>query len=99
MTLREICEMVIDIEEGLMYGTILFNYDNLMSALKPGHPMEILDSILANIFWLVQDGEEPSEETLRETLTELKTFKKTFKVKEMKEPITALEKYINSVYG
>ena len=35
-TLEKICEEVVNIEEGLMFGTILFRYDNLMSAMKPG---------------------------------------------------------------
>ena len=29
-TLEKICEEVVNIEEGLMFGTILFRYDNLL---------------------------------------------------------------------
>lgn len=58
-SLYDICEMVIDVEEGLMTGEVSIVYDNLMSAMRPGHPMEILDSILAEIFWDVQAGKEP----------------------------------------
>ena len=35
MELQTICNEVLAVEEGLMYGTIPFEYDNLMSALKP----------------------------------------------------------------
>lgn len=93
-TLFEICENVIEIEEGLMYGMIDFAYDNLMSAMKPGHPMEILDSILATIFFDVQAGEEPPREKIEETLKGFKAFKQTFKVSEMSQPIKDLTNYL-----
>ncbi len=93
-TLFEICEDVVDIEEGLMYGTIGFSYDNLMSAMKPGHPMEILDGILATIFWDVQVGNEPPRENIEQTIKDFKAFKKAFKVKELNRPIKDLEAYL-----
>ena len=95
MTLNRIVDMVINIEEGLMCGYIEFEYDNLMCALKPGHPMEILDKILSEIFWDVQAGREPSQEALKNTLRNFKAFRDTFKVEEMKKPIDALETYLN----
>ena len=95
-TLYEICEDVIDIEEGLMLGTISFTYDNLMSAMKPGHPMEILDSILATIFFDVQAGDEPPREKIKETLKGFKGFVRVFKVKELNGPIKDLTEYLNS---
>ena len=76
------------------YGAISFSYDNLMSALKPGHPMEILDSILATIFFDVQAGKEPPREKLEETLEGFKAFKETFKVREMSRPIKDLTDYL-----
>ena len=94
MTLLDICQKVIEIEGGLLNGEISFVYDNLMSAMKGGHPMEILDDILANIFWDVQAGREPSEKALKKTLKELKSFKRAFKIKEVLEPIKMLEEYI-----
>ena len=96
-TLEEICQNVIDIEEGLMFGTILFKYDNLMSAMKAGHPMEILDGILANIYFTVMGNEEPPKEKLKETLEGFKTFKRTFEVKEMSKPIKDLSDYIKAM--
>lgn len=97
MILSEICEKVIAIEGGLLHGEITFEYDNLMSAMKGGHPMEILDDILANIFWDVQAGKEPSEKALRKTLKEMKSFRRAFKVKELAEPIKLLEEYITAI--
>ncbi len=94
--LERICEEVIDIEEGLMFGTILFRYDNLMSAMKPGHPMEILDSILANIYFTVSGGKEPSMAKMKETLKDFKGFKSAFDVKEMSKPIKELSDYIKA---
>lgn len=95
-TLERICEEVIDVEEGLMFGTILFRYDNLMCAMKPGHPMEILDSILANIYFTVMGGKEPSMDKMDETLKNFKGFKSAFQVKEMSKPIKELSDYIKA---
>lgn len=97
MTLPEICEKVIAIEDGLLNGEISFVYDNLMSAMKSGHPMEILDDILSNIFWDVQAGKTPSEKALKKTLKEMKSFRRDFKVKELSEPIKLLEEYITAI--
>lgn len=94
--LEAICEEVVDIEEGLMCGSILFRYDNLMSAMKPGHPMEILDSLLANIYFTVMSGKEPSMEKMEETLKNFRGFKTTFAVKEMNKPIKELSEYIKA---
>lgn len=95
-TLEKICEEVVDIEEGLMFGTIMFRYDNLMSAMKPGHPMEILDSILANIYFTVIGGKEPPMEKMEETLKNFRGFKSAFAVKEMNKPIRELSDYIKA---
>ncbi len=94
--LEAICEEVVDIEEGLMYGSILFRYDNLMSAMKPGHPMEILDSLLANIYFTVMSGKEPPMGKMEETLKNFRGFKTTFAVKEMNKPIKELSEYIKA---
>ena len=96
MKLYDICETILTIEEGMMIGAISFEYDNLMSAMKPGHPMEFLDAILAQIYFDVIDGKEPEIDTLKKVLKEFKEFKKAFKVKEMKVPIDALSAYIKN---
>ena len=93
-SLQSICNEVISIEEKLMYGQISFQYDNLMCAMKPGHPMEILDNILARIFFTVMDGKTPSMEDLTATLEEFKAFKDVFGVKQMSKPIDHLEAWI-----
>ncbi len=94
--LESICEEIVDIEEGLMFGTIMFRYDNLMSAMKPGHPMEILDGLLANIYFTVIGGKEPPMVKLEETLKNFKGFKDAFAVKEMNKPIKELSEYIKA---
>lgn len=94
--LSAICEKVVDIEEGLMFETIQYQYDNLMSALKPGHPMEILDSLLANIYFDVMGGHEPPMEKMEETLKMFRGFKESFAVKEMGKPIKELDEYIKA---
>ena len=97
MTLYEICQSIAEIEEGLMYGEIQFSYDKLMSAMKPGHPADILDDILSIIGFDVFKGITPKREKIAEVLEKLKSFKACFKVKELKESISALEEYIASL--
>ncbi len=94
MTLFEITEEVMDIEEGLMYGTISFTYDKLMSAMKPCHPMEILDRIIAEIFWDVRAGREPELDNVKNVISNMKSFKECFKVKELGNVIKHLEAYV-----
>ena len=94
MTLYEICQEIGQIEEGLMYGQINFTYDNLMCAMKPGHPAEILDDVLSIIGWDVFAGKDVPLEKVEETLKELKLYRKTFQVKELAAPIKHLGKYI-----
>jgi len=94
MTLYDICKMIAEVIEGLMYGNINFNYGKLMSAMKPGHPAEILDDILSVIGWDVFAGKTPENEKIEQVLDELKQFKEAFCVKELQKPISALEAYL-----
>ena len=95
MTLYEICREIGEVEEGLMYGEISFTYDSLMSAMKPGHPADILDDILSVIGWDVFAGKEPEKEKVKQVLARLREFKRCFKVKELNAPIKHLNEYLN----
>ena len=95
MNLVDICQEVIAIEEGLDCGTIAFTCDNLSSAMKCGHPVEIYDSIIAEIFWDIQAGNEPEKAKLESVLKGLKRFKRSFKVKELSKPIKDLTAYLS----
>lgn len=94
MTLYDICMEIAEIERKLDYGEIPFTYDNLMSAMKPGHPVEILDDILSPIFYSATAGVKPPLKKVKSTLSGLKRFQKTFKV-DLKKQIKDLEQYIN----
>lgn len=96
MKLNDICQEILAIEEGLDCGNITFTYDNLSSAMKCGHPAEIFDSIIAEIFWDIQAGKEPDRDRLENVLKGLKRFKRSFKVKELSKPIKDLEAYLNN---
>lgn len=96
MNLNDICQEILTIEEGLDYGTIEFTYDKLASAMKCGHPVEILDNIIAEIFWDIQAGKEPEKDKLENVLKGLKRFKRSFKVKELGKPIKNMEAYLNN---
>ena len=95
MNLKDIFQEILAIEEGLDCGTIAFTCDNLASAMKRGHPVEIFDSIIAEIFWDMQAGKEPEKDKLENVLKGLKRFKRSFKVKELSKPIKDLEAYLN----
>lgn len=95
MNLNDICQEILAVEEGLDCGTITFSYDNLASAMKCGHPVEILDDIIAEIFWDIQAGKEPEKSKLENVLKGLKRFKRSFKVKELGKPIKDLEAYLS----
>ena len=97
MSLNDICQELIAVEEGLDCGTIAFTYDNLSSAMKCGHPVEIFDSIIAEIFWDIQAGKEPEKDKLESVLKGLKRFKRSFKVKELSKPIKDMEAYLNNI--
>ena len=80
MTLYNICKMIAEVEEGLMYGEISFEYSKLMCALMPGHPAEILDEILSIIGWDVFAGKIPENDKIEQVINELKGFKEEFGV-------------------
>ena len=93
-SLRDICQMIAEIEEGLAYGEINFTYNRMMCVMKQGHPADILDEILSIIGWDVFKGETPEREKIEEVYNELKQFKSCFKVKELSQPIEALDEYL-----
>ena len=97
MNLNDILQEIIAIEEGLDCGSISFTYDNLSSAMKCGHPVEIFDNIIAEIFWDIQAGNEPEKVKLESVLKGLKRFKRSFKVKELSKPIKDMEVYLSSI--
>lgn len=94
MDLNEICKEILSIEEGLDCGSISFTYDNLASAMKCGHPVEILDDIVSEIFWELQDGKTPEKAKVEKLLNGLKRFKRAFKVKELSKQIKELTNYL-----
>lgn len=94
MTLYNICKMIANVEEGLLYGSIRYSYDNLMCTLKPGHPADILDEILSIIGWDVFAGKTPEDEKVKQMLEELKSFKEALGIKQLQKPISALEEYL-----
>lgn len=94
--LDRICRDLADVEMGLMEGTIDFSYDKLMSAMKPGHPCEIMDGILANIYYPAMRGQEPPMDVMEKTLKNLQTFGKAFSIKEINKPLKELDEYIQA---
>ena len=94
--LDQICSDIAGVGMGLMEGTVSFSYDNLMSAMKCGHPCEILDEIFQDVYFSVVQRKEPSMSKLEKTLRDLKKFKKAFEIKELDEPLKELAEYIKA---
>jgi hypothetical protein len=94
MTLYDICYEIAEVYEGLAYNEISFTYDSLMSAMKPGHPADILDDILSLIGDDVMLGKPVEKERVEEVLKRLKEFKKCFKVKELSKPVKHMSEYL-----
>ena len=94
MTLHEICSEIMQIEKGLLNGEIEFRYDNLMSALKVGHPAEILDDILAEIGWRVFDGKDVELNRVKAWVEKLESFSEDFEIEELSAPIEHCKQYI-----
>ena len=92
--LTSIVYSIVFTEEELFTGTIGFRYDNLMMALKPGHPGEILDGILSPIFWDVERGIMPSMDAIRKFAEELDDFSSDFDVKELEVPLERLKQWV-----
>ena len=97
MNLKEICQELLSVMEGLQEGTVLFTYDNLASAMKYGHPVEILDDVMAEFVLGVMDGKEQDQKTVENVLKGLKRFKRSFKVKELGKPIKDLTTYLSEM--
>ena len=98
-SLYDICMNIAHIENGLAYGEISFSFDNLMSAIKPGHPADILDDIFCDVGNALLNDKNAvfPRERLELMLSQLKGFKECFGVKELKKPISDLEKYLESL--
>jgi hypothetical protein len=94
MNLNEICTNILDVEKGLLEGTIPFTYDNLACAMKYDHPGWELDDILAEIFFDARAGKVPERKNVENVLKGLKRFKRAFKVKELSKPIKDLTQYL-----
>jgi len=97
MKLYDICMEIAQIENGLAEGEIRFSYDKLMSAMKPGHPADILDDIFGDVGNAVYLKKEVPKEKVKELLKKLKEFKKCFKVKELAKPISDLDAYLKEI--
>lgn len=93
-SLNEICDHLMEIEEGLMYGQINFHYDALMSAMKPGHPAMILDSIMAPVFLPTLYGNDVEIDKVIKLHDDLSDFMGSVKVKELRQVIKELKTFI-----
>lgn len=90
-TAQEICDRLSQIIDGMWRGTVIFTVDKLSSAMKCGHPADILDEMVGSAYMDTAFGDSPDRQHLNTLLKDLKRFKRSFKVKELAEPIKALE--------
>lgn len=93
--IKGICTQLSAIIDGMMCGSIEFTCDKLTSAMKCGHPADILDEMVGMAFVDTLPGEEPDRQHLETLLKDLKRFKRSFKVKELAAPIKALTAHLS----
>lgn len=96
ISLFSVCMDIAMIENGLAEGWIPFSYDNLMSAMKPGHPADILDDIfcdVGNTLYFDPTAKIPTER-LQRLLSDLEEFKDCFNVDRLQQPIDDLKEYL-----
>ena len=96
MTLYDICKEIAQVENGLAYGQIQFCYDNMMCAMKPGHPADILDDIFGDVgneLYLNHDAAIPMPR-IKKLRKDLKEFSKDFKISELDSVIRDLDTII-----
>lgn len=95
-TLYEICEAITGVQNGLDNGEIDFDYDNLASAMKYGHPADILASMYFEMneeLFLDRDA-KIDRSRVEILLKDLKRFRRSFKVKELAPVIKDLDAYL-----
>lgn len=97
--LKDICMEFMDVEEGLMYGTIDFKYDRLMAAMKAGHPAMIMDSLMFPVFIPAINDIAVDINSVKKMYTDLTDFAGEFGVKELKKPLKHLKEYIIEKVG
>ena len=94
--LIDICGEFVDVEEGLMEGTISFEFDRLRSAMGASHPAEVLNSILEEVYMEAVIGKEPPLKKVEKMMRDLKSFKEAFDVAEIEEPLKDLAEYLKA---
>lgn len=94
MELKDICNELVDVFDGLIYNEISFFYDNQMSAMKSGHPADMLDEIVSQIGFDAMMGKPVEKEKIEEVIERLKELKSCFKIEELSKPIEHLSEYL-----
>lgn len=97
--LDRICSDIANVALDMMEGKIDFKYDNLMSAMKPAHPCEIMDGIFQEVYFSVVKRQEPPIEKMEKTLHELEDFNEAFQIKELTKPLEEFAEYIKDRKG
>lgn len=78
----------------LAQGEIDYSCDNLVSAMKPGTPADLLDDILSMVGWDVFAGKKIEKERVSEWKEALEGFRNDFQIKELDEPIVHIREYL-----
>lgn len=90
-SLSEIMFEITRIQEKLCNGEIEFSYDKIFSALGAGHPAEIMDNIISDVFWTVRADEKPLKKDIEEMVSGLEGFKNEFEIEQLETPISHLK--------
>lgn len=92
--LKIIFQELSSIADGMTSGRISFSVDKVSSAMKCGHPGDMLSEMVGYFLFSFTPEDEVPADQLEIFLKDLKRFKRSFKVKELSVPIKALEEHL-----
>ena len=96
--LYDIFKEIADVDNGLAEGRVKFTMDNLMMAMCPGHPADLLDDLIFEIGeqLFVDPSANIELDKIKEFSKDLKRFRSAYKIKELAKPIKELKEYIEA---
>lgn len=94
MHLLPVFQEISSIADGMTTGRISFSVDKVSSAMKCGHPGDMLSEMVGYFLFSFTPEDEIPADQLEIFLKDLKRFKRSFKVKELSGPIKTLEEHL-----
>ncbi len=88
--IKEICNRIFELEGELIYGRVAFTSDKLMSAMGCCHPSNMLNTILAPVWY----ASKPEIGKVEEMYSSLVSFNNSYNIYELKSILEDLRIYL-----